>query len=923
MTPSNKEVLKWSPDDKISIASVEDCKNKLNISELPEWELKEFFEEPIETTQSALQVLREKYLSEEPDLSTVKEFLTSAKNSVIKETQQWINEVKKIALNLNSSMKIEAAKINEGNKSAEKAEKTIDSLLESGEKIWGKAKEVTSQAKDIVKKWKSALAIAKILKLWAKWEKSDNIFFKFLWSIITIVWGLFGYEKVKDAWKKVKEKLNPEEIKKTKKVIGESVIKYIEKISWTNLDEKTKNKIKNKLSPKIEWSYISTEDFSKLIEKIKSWKWLSLEDIKETTILSKMLDDPDLVELKELLSENINKKLFWFFKTKFETSGVVFNSDSESKLKNIIKDEFNWTTIKKLINRAKESWWEIHFDWLEWIDAVFWLWFLVPNIIFKAFEEDILKVGNLAIWLVESGKDTLSIWLKALGWQNIIPDLVWRMNWDDFDKKISDLWPEKKLLLERAFYAELWIVSSVLGTIWFYWTSWIVSLIEWWSNVLNWKWVSTPPIARLEKTLNTIWNWKWTWLKWIEGALVDTKESYNLVQKLNNSNLDEITKQKYLKKLSDISWNFTDRKVGFLNPKNLAKITKNLNPLQTFHFTKSVEQLQKIAKTNEKLWIAITKWTFNKEILKAKQFIDTFKIRYINWRAVLNVADWLEGKQFAKAIWSLAPEIVRWLFKVAPILIVWGTIWDTIKEQKWEWYDSLLMLNGIAWWVQLFKNTEVSYTEEGLSIKNPESFAWWIALVWMEVVLIWKDIAKYGFIKGVPMAAFNSFVRLPLDAIKWVWWASVRWYEILKTARAFLWKAPKGWKIWLWVAILLWTVAAVEYSSTTEVDIEKLKEDWLINKDWEPNIEKLKDRWNNFEVENQEAFISAYAISLLAKPFEGEKDKFTFKLENWIFNIKIDKELKTQETTIKNSLEELARFLTEINSTTKLNITFN
>jgi hypothetical protein len=29
------------------------------------------------------------------------------------------------------------------------------------------------------------------------------------------------------------------------------------------------------------------------------------------------------------------------------------------------------------------------------------------------------------------------------------------MNWDDFDEKLLNVTPEKKLLLERAFYAEL------------------------------------------------------------------------------------------------------------------------------------------------------------------------------------------------------------------------------------------------------------------------------------------------------------------------------------------------------------------------------------------------------------------------------------------------------------------------------------
>lgn len=938
MNPQSKEILQWSPDEKITINSFEDFKKRINIFELPEWELKEFFSKPIETTQGKLDELRKSYIKWEPNLSKVKDFLESSRLSIIKETQESTQEVKKVAWELKESMKFENLKNEQWTIDWKNADLQMDNALESvsnsAENLSWEIKEKTKSSVE-----KAKVIAKKVKKSWYTvqlWEAMNEAFsklkkFDIWWALMSLFKWLFGMftwgEVLKKAWEKVKEVLDTTtpEYKETLNQTQNTIISYIEKTTWEKLDEKTKARLKTKLSPNTKLSYINTEDFKELTKKIKSWKKLNLEDLKNSWVILNIIKDPDFKEIKELLSKNINKKLFTFFKSKFEKSWVKFNPENEWKLKSIIKNEFENTTANKLIERTKENWWEVHFNGLEWVQSVLWVWVLIPNIIFEAYKENIIKAENLVIWVVESWKDTISIWLKALDWKNIIPDLVWRMNWNDFDSKLSNVSPEKKLLLERAFYAELWLVSSVLWTIWFYWTSSLVSLIEWGNNKIAWESFSSTPIKRLEKTLNIIWKWKWAWLEKIEDALEDTKKSYKIVEKLKNPNLDKITKEKLNKELSEISWRFSNRAWSFYNKETLSVITKNLNPIQTFHFNQSIEQLKQITKTNQNLWIAILNWTFTKEIYKTKQFIESFKLRYINWHAVLNITDWLKAKEFTKAMWSLAPEMVKWLFKVTPILVVWWTIWDSVKNKNWSIWETLYMLNWFTWWVQLFKNTEINYTEKWLNIKNPENFAWWMALIWMETVFFWKDFlwyfSKWQYLRAIPMSAFNSFVRLPLDAVKWIWWAWVRWYEVLKIAKSFLEKSPKKWKIWLWVAILLWAVVAVEYASADEIDSTQLEKDWLI-KNWKPNIELLKKKWNEIDNSKKEEIISLYSLSVLEKPFSWKGDKFNFNLEDWLFKIKINKELEPQKELIEYKLVDVSRFLTNIDSNIKLDIQF-
>ena len=164
-------------------------------------------------------------------------------------------------------------------------------------------------------------------------------------------------------------------------------------------------------------------------------------------------------------------------------------------------------------------------------------------------------------------------------------------------------------------------------------------------------------------------------------------------------------------------------------------------------------------------------------------------------------------------------------------------------------------------------------------------------------------------------------MRLPLDAVKWIWWASVRSYEVLKIAKSFLEKSSKKWKIWLWAALLLWAVVAVEYASADEIDSTQLEKDWLI-KNWEPNIDLLKEKWPNINDTKKEEIISLSSISRLEKSFNWKEDKFNFKLEDWIFKINVSKELENNKKLIENLLEDVSRFLTDINSNIKLDIQF-
>jgi hypothetical protein len=62
---------------------------------------------------------------------------------------------------------------------------------------------------------------------------------------------------------------------------------------------------------------------------------------------------------------------------------------------------------------------------------------------------------------------------------------------------------------------------------------------------------------------------------------------------------------------------------------------------------------------------------------------------------------------------------------------------------------------------------------------------------------------------------------------------------------------------------------------------------------------------------------------MLEKSFVEDKDKFNFKLNDWIFKINIDKSLENKQVLVNNLLEDVSRFLTEINSNIKLDINFN
>ena len=486
----------------VQINSLKDLKENLWVEKL-EW-IEEEFKKPLITSKQELLKMKEELTAGETSMK-LRELLEN--KWVI-----WIvgEKFKRATDNFKENFKpkeIAEASSDWIEEISTKLEKSFDNVKNT--EVWTQAKEALTIVKEKAKEtW-----------VWFSWKKLENL--PYIWWFFKIIWELFWWlkwifwfgEKTKDGIDKAKKVLDPTtpEYKETLNQTQNTVISYLEKTTWEKFDDATKNRLKTKLSPNIKWSYISTENFEELTEKIKSWKKLTINDLKDSWVILNIMKDPDFREIKELLSSNINKKLFTFFKSKFERSWVTFNPENEWKLKWIIRKEFETTTINKLVERTKENWWEVHFDWLEWIESILWVWVLIPNIIFEAYKENIIKAENLAIWVVESWKDTISIWLKALDWQDIIPDLIWRMNWNNFDEKLLNVTPEKKLLLERAFYAELWIVSSVLGTIWFYWTSSLISLIESWANKIEWKWFKTPNINRLEKTLNIIWEWKWTW----------------------------------------------------------------------------------------------------------------------------------------------------------------------------------------------------------------------------------------------------------------------------------------------------------------------------------------------------------------------------------------------------------------------------
>jgi hypothetical protein len=530
------------------------------------------------------------------------------------------------------------------------------------------------------------------------------------------------------------------------------------------------------------------------------------------------------------------------------------------------------------------------------------------------WRENIIETSQLVITLAEWQVDKISIWLKWLWWQDIFPDLVWKISFWALQEKITglELDDTKKMLLLRAFYSELWLIWAVLWTVWKWGTSWFISLLEKWAtvaeNVKAWetalKGITELPIKQLQKILETIKPLEWKWLEEIQKSLRLTQESYQVVEEMktlpkNSPQLTELNNRLWAieKDIKTTRWKF-----WFDGVMSRDLTIKNFSPIQYSYMTTTLDDISRIVEANNKLWEAIVNGKITTIYEKFKSFKEQFRLRQIWWNTVFHIADIKEAKALSLALKDLAPWIVRTLFWRLPIILIWGSIFNQAMSWEWDWKETLLAINWFTWWYMLLNEAYVWIKDWKIDLKNTATWALWALVIWTEFCLFWKDIIKYGGIRALPLAVWNSVARIPIAAIEtWAWW-----FAKLKWGAKLLNSIPKKWKLWLLAAVAVWILLYIWVS--WEGDVKELEKQWFM-KNWELDLEAIKKKWNSLGKEAQEEILKFVFVSSLREPFINKWSEFNFKLENGNFIIWVKKEFLEQNRWI---IEESERYLLNV-----------
>ncbi|MDD2871487.1 MAG: hypothetical protein PHS49_05860 [Candidatus Gracilibacteria bacterium] len=450
MATQNNEMLKGSPNEKITINSQEEFKRKLNISNLPDTDLKEYFTEPLETTRGELMELRKKYLEGEPNTDSLKSFLVERKNKILDTAKKQAEKLKEVTGDIKKSLNIEKQKNQEGIIDSNQAEKTADKALESienvkenaGEKatiVGNKAKDLTNKAKETVKKGTDALKVGDFIKLLEE-TKEDGGILGFFAGILLFLLKLVGYGKLEETKEMIKQKLNPEEIEKTKEAVRKTIINSYPK------SEEYVNKILE--NPKI----ITEEKIRTLYEKIKSGEKLTLSDLKDEF---KELDiEKFLKEKKDQTIELLYKEIQEEIEKKYdkslddgqvielrrliETKLKIGNNNIERLEQRIIKD--NQIQVKDVMPILSEI----------GASSVSFIIGLVTS--------NIISASDIALEIAYKGVNVMKLSIGALGLSETI-------NIENIYKDFDGLGDTEKAVLIGLLYRKGGIFLNLVGNL--------------------------------------------------------------------------------------------------------------------------------------------------------------------------------------------------------------------------------------------------------------------------------------------------------------------------------------------------------------------------------------------------------------------------------------------------------------------------
>lgn len=753
------------------------------------------------------------------------------------------------------------------------------------------------------------------------WDKIIKPIFASIWAWILWYFWWDSFEKYRKWMIDLEEMLDNNQINNVKETIISELSK---KIPWKE------DEIKKILNNGEIFSY---DKIIKYHKQIESWKWIPTSMLIE--------DFWNIWNLKEILNvelADIDKKTFdsisKFIKEKYWTD---LDEDKQNSLRTLIK---KYITNNDL---SSEKLKEILKDWFKISDLYPILW-----------DSMMFTLELVAKWII----DIMDLWLDFVSsWGDIVNislNSLWfsgNISTDSFIEKINNLNPDEKALFIWVLYRKWWLFLNIMWNITAWttrllldttlpantWVDWLKLFKDW---ILEWPEKQIRNLAKIEAAIrNTkVTEWLEDYIKMAKNNLRDIRYNTYLIKLLSESNNDI---KVFESKVNNLNNSSLKNYIESVIPKNVTNFNDFKNQIwnkisKEFHTNTYKFSIDKSYLAKEKIvwfwsdsalqkfnrWLSniatnqvnILKWSLELSAYrKIIDSIDTAKISNLWDKLLFELRSKKDAKAFIKQLNSLAqssPELIKWIFNKLPIISV---VWLSASSDKpffEELQKEMLYLIPLVWPILIFWEWGFKWNNGSIEIENPENIILGWALIWLDVVVLWKDILSWNLWK-----AWKYMIK-PLSDIIDIWKWSVEFIQkITKTARTAKWfsglfkeafektKNIRDIKKRSLVIILLigWSIA---YATSSESWLDEYKD-----KNWELDIDKFKKSIANITEDEKLEFIKTL--------FPDEvNNNMSFKL-NWnILDITSNtNDVKWDWFIDDETREKLSKFLwiTEIN----------
>lgn len=776
----------------------------------------------------------------------------------------------------------------EAEKWVESAEQTLEELKDTD--VWKKAKKLWKDTKLAIKKWVETVKSWWFMLSLEKAKESWGILGFLAWLLLSLL-GILG------LWKKaeiLKNKLNPEEIRKTREAIAKKIKE--EFLPNKNVPEILKIKLNEVVNnPEL----ISEENLVKLSEKLKSWKKLDIIDIRYILkdsweeIENELYDDEAKDALKLELESNIIKSIeqnYW----------LNFNTDKREKTIELVREHItgnvdDYVILEQKLRNKDEMLWAI--------DVVKFLWvkpFQFANFTMSLISENIITPDKVWTQITKAWKIILKTPFNIITSEWITSDeYISKLEWLSEEKRwvfLGILLRQWQALTDILWSAAEFASRSILELASPNIQSWAKM---WWNSIsssfTNNYGEQIKSFKKIERFLGSnVWHES---IDVMKKSLQQVTVNASIISELDNyKDIDDIWKLK--SKIKNISWisedilkwidSYTDitklrwfiwENIHFNANISSGKIWSFLNHIQhnakwqTIDFTRNIENIVKSQREIIRGWPE-----------KYLNFIK--KYREIVWQA--NIARQAKSINIEAKSASWVISKMEWLSKLAndfPLLAksTFGMLpqfaftvldYELTPENEQDFVKSLwrtaLYMSWIVWPLVMTLSPKAYVDNKG----NLEWFN--IAEAWVWAILLWIDS-----VKAAKLALEWKYLKVLTDVVLRP--ISAPWKFLMDSYRVWkdiVWISKAGWKInwwkigskvakeakkWKWIkkALVIWLLVWAAYTANelmkTDLsdEIENLVDKWIIDKSW--NIispEWLNNIYNTLELDEKSAFIN-------------------------------------------------------------------